>query len=73
MTRAALIKKESWGLAYSFRSLVHYRYDREHGTAQVGMVGTAQVGMVLDKQLRATSWSTSPQKAGVERGPLGLA
>lgn len=45
MTKATLIKKKAGG-----RDLVHYHYGRERGTTQVGMV--------LDKQLRATSWST---------------
>lgn len=54
-------KKESWGLAYSFRGLVHYRYGREHDPTQLGMV--------LDMQLRATSWSTESRRGERATGP----
>lgn len=42
----ATLKKEniSSGLAYSFRSLVHYRHGRKHGGVQADMV--------LEKKLR---------------------
>ena len=61
MTTATLRKGSTeLGLAYSFRSLVHYLHGGEHGSTQEDMV--------LEKQM---SFHSNPQAAG--RESLGLA
>ena len=51
MTTATLIKKTfSWGLAYNFRSLVHYHHGGKHNVMKAYMALEEQKGLHLDLQ-----------------------
>ena len=64
MTTATLLKDNiEFGLAYTFRGLIHYRHGGNHGTMQADML--------LEKELRVLHLDR--QAAGRESKPLGLA
>ena len=66
MTKTTFIRDNiSLGLAYRFRGLVHYHYDRKHGSIQADMV--------LEKELRFLHLDPTAASRETDSSTLGRA